>query len=209
MAGGRPHGARSLADGGAGSRGGHGNAGRGMIVLISLVVAVAENGVIGADAGLPWRLKGDMRHFRAVTMHKPVIMGRKTFDSIGKPLAGRTNIVLTRDADWAARLADGGAVNGTVANGAVVVHSLEEAFDAARETDAEEACVIGGGQIYLQALPHADRIHLTRVHMEAEGDTYFPPLDPAQWRQVSREEHAAGPEDTAPYTIIQLDRLGA
>jgi len=164
-------------------------------VLISLVVAVAENGVIGADNGLPWRLKGDMRHFKAVTMGKPVIMGRKTFQSIGKPLPGRTNIVLTRKEDF-------------VPDGVILVGSLDEALDAARQTGASEVCVIGGGDIYAQALPRADRLHLTRVHMKARGDTYFPEIDPADWHEVSREHHAASAEDTAAFTIHRLDRTG-
>lgn len=165
-------------------------------MIVSLVVAVAENGVIGADNGLPWRLKGDMKHFRAVTMGKPVIMGRKTFQSIGKPLSGRTNIVLSR-------------TGGDVPEGVVLVHSLAQALATAQETGAEEACVIGGAEIYMQTLPRADRLHLTRVHMQARGDTYFPDIDPTAWREEMRERHEAGAEDTAAFTIYQFDRVAA
>ncbi len=160
---------------------------------ISLVVAVAENGVIGTDNGLPWRLKGEMRHFKATTMGKPVIMGRKTFESIGKPLPGRTNIVLTRS-------------GGSVPDGVVLVQSLAEAFDAARTTGTDEACVIGGADIYTQALPFAHTLHFTRVHMHARGDTLFPDFDINEWHEVSARRVEASAEDTAAYTLMQLDR---
>lgn len=163
---------------------------------ISLVVAVAENGIIGADNGLPWRLKGDMKHFKATTMGKPVIMGRKTFESIGRPLPGRTNIVLTRgDAD--------------VPEGVAVVRSLSEAFAVARRTGAEEACVIGGGDIYAQAMPYADIVHLTRVHMDVDGDTSFPPVDPDAWKQTTCERVDASDGDSSAFSILRLERQGS
>ena len=162
---------------------------------ISLIVAVAENGMIGADNGLPWRLKGEMRHFRAATMGKPVIMGRKTYDSIGKPLPGRTNIVLTR-------------AGGAVPDGVILVNSLAEAVAAARETGADETCVMGGAEVYAQALPYTHTLHFTRVHMDARGDTVFPAFDLADWKEVSAERFEANSEDTAAYTIMQLDRTG-
>lgn len=162
---------------------------------ISLVVAVAENGVIGSDNDLPWRLKGDMNHFKATTMGKPIIMGRKTYDSIGRPLPGRTNIVMTRSGV-------------DLPEGVVRVSSLEEAFRAAKACDAEEACVTGGAEIYALALPYAHTLHFTRVHMDADGDTLFPQFDEAEWQETSARLVEAGEEDSAAYTIRQLDRKG-
>lgn len=162
---------------------------------ISLVVAVAENGVIGADNDLPWRLKGDLKHFKATTMGKPIIMGRKTYDSIGKPLPGRTNIVMSRRA-------------GGVPDGVVLVSSLEDAFKAAEATGADEACVTGGAEIYALALPYAHTLHYTRVHMDAEGDTLFPAFDQDEWTEVSSLRFEAGENDSAAYTILRFDRAG-
>ncbi len=153
---------------------------------IVLVVAVAENGVIGRDGTMPWHLPADLRHFKRLTTGKPVIMGRKTFESIGKPLPGRHNIVLTRDAGWQAE-------------GVTVVPNLAEAIAAAGldpRARADEIMVIGGAEIYAQALPIATRIELTRIHIAPEGDTLFPPLDPADWRETARDPHAA--EGDAP-----------
>ncbi|MGD1932949.1 MAG: dihydrofolate reductase [Candidatus Phaeomarinobacter sp.] len=162
---------------------------------ISLVVAVAENGVMGADNGLPWRLKGDMQHFKATTMGKPIIMGRKTYDSIGRPLPGRTNIVMTR----------GGA---DLPEGVVPVSSLEDAFLAAEETGAGEACGTGWAEIYALALPYAHTLHFTRVHMDADGDTVFPDFNTADWVETSTTRFEAGETDSAAYTVMQLDRVG-
>lgn len=162
---------------------------------ISLVVAVAENGVIGADNDLPWRLKGDLKHFKATTMGKPIIMGRKTYDSIGKPLLGRTNIVMSRRA-------------GGVPEGVVLVQSLEDAFNAAEATGADEACVTGGAEIYALALPYAHTLHYTRVHMDAEGDTLFPAFNQDEWTEVSSQRFEAGENDSAAYTVLRLDRAG-
>lgn len=162
---------------------------------ISLVVAVAENGVIGADNDLPWRLKGDLKHFKATTMGKPIIMGRKTYDSIGKPLPGRTNIVMSRSA-------------GGVPDEVVLVSSLQEAFRAAQATGADEACVTGGAEIYALALSYAHTLHYTRVHMDAEGDTLFPAFDLDEWTEVSSQRFEAGENDSAAYTVLRLDRVG-
>ena len=162
---------------------------------ISLVVAVAENGVMGADNGLPWRLKGDMKHFKATTMGKPVIMGRKTYESIGKPLPGRTNIVMTRS-------------SADLPEGVVQVSSLEEALQAAQDTGADEACVTGGAEIYALALPYAHTLHFTRVHMDADGDTAFPDFDMADWAETRAARFEAGETDSAAYTVMQLDRVG-
>lgn len=164
---------------------------------VVLVAAVAENGVIGANGGMPWRLKHDLAHFRRLTINKPVVMGRKTWQSIGRPLKDRTNIVITRDPDF-------------VAHGALVVPSFEAALDAARE-DAEargtgEIMVIGGSDIFLAAMPVADRLEITHVHASPEGDVIFPSIDPMVWREVSRRIHPAGPDDSADFSVTAYIR---
>ena len=159
--------------------------------MISIIVAVASNGVIGDKNSLLWHIREDMVHFRTTTSGHPVIMGRKTYDSIGRPLPKRTNVVITRDA------------NLTI-EGCAVVHSLEEAvsmFDS-----AEEVFVIGGAQIYAQALPLADRIYLTVVGKEYEGDTSFPAFDYSQWTELSKEDYARGEEYEYPFSFITLER---
>jgi len=161
-------------------------------VKIVLVAAVADNGVIGAGGGMPWRLRSDLAHFRQVTLNKPVIMGRKTFESIGKPLKDRTNIVITRDA-------------GRSAPGVIFVPSFDDALAVAR-TDAEkrgtdEIMVIGGSDVFRAAMPLADRLDVTHVHASPAGDVYFPPIDPTVWREASRREHAAGEHDSAGFTV--------
>ena len=143
---------------------------------LSFVVAMAQNRVIGRDNRLPWHLPADLRFFKRTTLGKPVIMGRKTYTSMGGPLPGRRNIVITGKPDYKAP-------------GCIVVHSLEEALIAAEP--AEEAMIIGGATIFVQTLPHLERIYLTLVHAEVEGDTWFPELDPGQWREVWREAHPA------------------
>ena len=157
---------------------------------ISLVLAMASNGMIGVDGGMPWRIPDDMKHFKAVTMGKPIVMGRKTWDSFPKkPLPGRTNIVITRDAAWHAE-------------GAVVAHALDEAF--AKASDAEEIAVIGGAQIYKLALPRADLVHLTEVHRDFAGDTHMPLFDQAHWRETTRDNRTT-PEGLA-YSFVTLER---
>ncbi len=141
-------------------------------ICISLVVAVSENNVIGKDNQLLWHLPNDLKFFKNTTWGMPVIMGRKTFDSMGKPLVGRTNIVITRQDDW-------------TAEGVMACSSLEEAMKAAAATDAKEAFVIGGGQIYKQSIGIADRIYLTRVHTNIGGDTFFPEVDTNLFELVS------------------------
>jgi len=159
---------------------------------ISIVVAMAANGVIGRDNQLPWRLPADLRHFRQTTMGKPILMGRKTYESIGRPLPGRTNIVITRDRDYAAE-------------GCVVVHSIEAALQAA--TPAEEVMVIGGAEFYRQVLPYADTIYLTRIHEDFEGDTFFPELKAAEWREVERSDCAPDEDNPHRYSFVRLDRV--
>jgi dihydrofolate reductase len=164
---------------------------------LTLVVAAAENGVIGSDGQLPWRLKSEMAHFRQATMGKPVVMGRKTFRSIGKPLKGRTNIVVTRDADF-------------TAPGILVAPTISAALATARgdalRRGADEIAVIGGADIYRQTLPMADRIVFTRVHLQPPGDSTFPLIDPGIWIESGRTEYAAGPQDDAPFTVLVFDR---
>ncbi len=160
--------------------------------LIVLVVAVADNGVIGRGGRLPWRLKSEMAHFRRVTMGKPVVMGRKTFLSIGKPLAGRSNIVVSRDSSFAAP-------------GAVVAPDIEAALTVARgdalRRGATEIAVIGGADVYAQTMPLADRLVLTRVHLRPDGDTTFPAVDPDVWQEMETAEHRAGPGDEASFSV--------
>jgi len=145
---------------------------------IALVVAVSRNGVIGVDNKLPWHLPGDLKHFKAVTLGKPVVMGRKTFESIGRPLPGRLNIVVTRDRNYLAA--------NPVANGVTLAHSLEAALQladsAAQAAGVAEIAVIGGADLYRQALPLAATVYLTRVELEVAGDACFPDLDPGRWR---------------------------
>ncbi|MBF0304810.1 MAG: dihydrofolate reductase [Alphaproteobacteria bacterium] len=160
---------------------------------ISLVVAVAANGAIGRGNDLPWRLPADLRHFKRVTMGKPVIMGRRTFESIGKPLPGRLNLVVSNSPDFKPE-------------GVVVVGGLAAALDAARAAGAAEAMVIGGARLFAEALPIADRIHLTEVHATVEGDVFLPDFDRAAWRESTRERHAAAAGEVADYSFVTLDR---
>jgi len=164
-------------------------------MILSLVVARADNGIIGRDNALPWRLPPDLRHFKRLTVGKPVVMGRRTFESIGKPLPGRHNIVLTRDPLWRAE-------------GVTVVANLAEAIAAAGLNPlarADEVMIIGGAQIYAEALPSARRVHLTEVHAAPDGDTLLPAFDPARWTETAREDHA--PEADAPgYSFVTLER---
>ena len=161
---------------------------------VSLVVAASTNNVIGRDRGLPWHLPDDLRHFKRLTVGKPVVMGRRTYESIGRPLPDRQNIVMTRDADY-------------VAEGCDVVTSVDEALDAAR--GAEEVMVIGGGQVYRDFLPRADRIYLTRVQAEVEGDTYFFDIDRTRWRLVSSEHHDADEKHAYAFDLMVFERRPA
>ena len=169
------------------------------MIPLAIVVARARNGVIGRAGGLPWRLKSDMALFKATTMGKPVIMGRKTWDSLQKkPLPGRLNLVLSRNA-------------ALEPPGAVVCDDLTEALGIAREQAAEdgagEVCVIGGEALFAAALPKARRLYLTEVEAEADGDARFSPFDEAAWREVRREPHPAGPDDDHPFVFRVLERL--
>jgi dihydrofolate reductase len=168
-------------------------------MLITLVVAVAENGVIGRDGGLPWRLSSDLKTFRRLTMGKPLIMGRRTFQSLKKPLDGRDNIVVTRD-------------DGFRPDGAIVVPSFEAALarakDCAKARGTDEIMVIGGADIFAASLPLAGRIYKTEVHGRPEGDTLMPEVDWKAWREVSREALPRGPHDNYGATLVRLERGG-
>jgi dihydrofolate reductase len=166
-------------------------------IAIVLFAAVAENGVIGRDNALPWRIKSDMARFRAVTMGKPVVMGRKTYLSIGKPLAGRTNIVVRRAAEFAV-------------SGVVAAANLDAALAVARgdalRRGSDSIVIIGGTEIFAQTMPFADRLDITLVHARPVGDTYFPTIDPHVWHEVDRSEHPAGPQDDAGFAHIIYKR---
>lgn len=160
-------------------------------MIRSLVVAVAENGVIGRDNRLPWRLPEDLAYFKRVTMGHPVLMGRRTYESIGRPLPGRRNLVVTNNRDFSAP-------------GCIVVHSLEEAWKAAG--DADEVSIIGGTALFQATLPVADRIHLTEVQASVEGDTFFPHFDRRDWNETEVMRHPADARHTYPFRIVVLDR---
>jgi dihydrofolate reductase len=160
--------------------------------LVSLVVAVARNGVIGRDNDLPWRLPDDLKHFKAITLGKPVVMGRRTFESIGRPLPGRENRVVSRRP-------------GFEAPGCRVFASLEEALAGPEP----EVMVIGGGQIYAAALPLAQRLYLTEVDAEVDGDARFPEIDPDTWREVSSEAHVADERHAHAFRVRLLERVAS
>jgi dihydrofolate reductase len=164
---------------------------------IIIVAAVAENGVIGRGNALPWRLKSDMQHFRALTMGKPVVMGRKTYQSIGKPLTGRTTIVVSRDSNFSAP-------------GIVVAASLDAALTAARgdalRRDTDTIVVAGGAEIYAQAMPLATRLAITHVHKRIAGDACFPAIDPNEWYESERREHDAAAADEAAFAFVTYER---
>jgi dihydrofolate reductase len=166
-------------------------------IRILLLAAVADNGVIGRDNALPFHQSSDLKRFKALTLGKPVLMGRKTFLSIGKPLPGRTNIVVSRNPDFAA-------------DGVVVARNLDSALalarDDARKRGAGEIVVIGGTDIFAQTMPLADRLEITHVHARPDGDTFFPPIDATQWRAVARIDHPAGPRDEAAFSYVTYAR---
>jgi dihydrofolate reductase len=167
---------------------------------VVLVAAVAENGVIGREGALPWRLKSDMQHFRRLTTGRPVVMGRKTFESIGRPLKDRINIVISRDKSYAPE-------------GVVVAHSLEAAMQLAREDakkrGAESIAIIGGSGVFADGLVFADRLEITLVHASPAGDTYFPPIDPEIWEETARLRQEAAPGDDADISFITYERVRA
>ena len=159
---------------------------------IAIVVAMAENRVIGRDGALPWRLPADMARFRALTMGKPIVMGRRTHESIGRALDGRTNIVVSRRPHYRA-------------TGCTATPSFDAALEAA--SDAEEVAIIGGASIYERALPVATRIHLTLVHASVEGDVRFPHIEPGAWREIARTERRADARNRHDLSFIELVRV--
>jgi dihydrofolate reductase len=166
-------------------------------VALVLVAAVADNGVIGRDNALPFRQSSDLKRFKVLTMGKPVLMGRKTFLSIGKPLPGRTNIVVSRNSGFAAE--------GVVAAGDLDL-ALSTACGDALRRGADEVAVIGGADIFSLLMPLADRLEITHVHSRPDGDTHFPPIDASQWRAVAKSELPAGPRDEAPVSYVTYVR---
>lgn len=167
-------------------------------MMLSLICALSENGVIGRNNALPWHLSEDLKYFKRATMGKCIIMGRKTFESIGRPLPGRTNIIVTRNRDY------------EVEN-ARVVDSLAEAIELAENIafidGSDEAFVIGGAELYKLAMPVVDRMHLTLVHAEVDGDTWFPEFDAEEWGQISCEDYPASETNPYPYSICVFERL--
>jgi dihydrofolate reductase len=160
--------------------------------VLALVVAMDQQGVIGKGGTLPWRLPADLKHFRAITWGKPVVMGRKTHESIGRPLPGRKNIVVSRDPDYSSP-------------GCSVVHSIEQAL--AHIQAAAEVMIIGGAALYAETLPRAHRIYLTEVHAEFDGDVHFPAYDRTAWRERERVDHSADAVNLYPYSFVLLERF--
>ena len=167
---------------------------------LAIIVAAAENGVIGSNNALPWHLPEDLRYFKRVTMGKPIVMGRKTFEAIGRPLPGRTNIVITRNPAFRAE-------------GVKVVSSLDEALcladDIATIDGVEELVVIGGAEIYRAAIPRADRLYITEVHARVEGDAVLPEIDWSNWLELSRKRYAATDANPYDYSLVVYHRAGS
>lgn len=160
---------------------------------ISLIAAVAQNGVIGWNNDLPWHLPDDFAFFKRKTSHHPIIMGRKSLEALGKPLPNRTNIVLTRNTEFSAA-------------GVTVVHTLDAAIAEAKAINQTEIYVIGGAEIYKMALPIATTLYLTEIHHDFEGDAYFPPFDKSEWKEVSRRPHPADERHAVPFDFVEYER---
>ena len=164
------------------------------MTIISLVVAASRNGVIGKDGGLPWHISSDLKLFKQITMGKPVIMGRKTWDSLPrKPLPGRRNIVISRKADYPV-------------SGAEMARSVDEALALAKVDDPPEIAVIGGGEVYRLFWPLADQVYLTEVELEVKGDTFFPKINPVEWDLLEAVPHERGPNDSADFVLKRFKR---
>lgn len=162
-------------------------------MIISIIVATAKNQVIGKDNDIPWYLPADLKYFKKTTLNHHIIMGRKCYESIGRPLPKRTNIVLTRNPFVA------------ISN-CLIAHSIEEALALAKDNGETEAFIIGGGEIYKQSMPYADRVYLTEVDLEVEGDVFFPNLDPENWQEVSAEAHQAAGKNEYDYVFKVYER---
>jgi dihydrofolate reductase len=159
---------------------------------ITIVVAMSNNSLIGREGGLPWRLSADLQHFKSITMGKPIVMGRLTYESIGRPLPGRENIILTRDPEYKAE-------------GCTIIHDLEQI--KSRCSDVEELMIIGGAQLYFETLPIANKLFVTEVHAELDGDTFFPDLDRSQWREMEREHFTADEKNDFDFSFVALERI--
>jgi dihydrofolate reductase len=163
-------------------------------MILSALVAADENNAIGKDNDLLWSLPDDMRFFKTVTMGHAVIMGRRTLESLGRPLKNRENICITRNGSYKPE-------------GVHIVHSIEAAINLAKTMEPEEAFLLGGGEIFQQGLHLCDRVYLTRVHAVYEADTFFPELIPAEWKEVERQEHPADERHAVPFTFLTYDRI--
>jgi len=161
--------------------------------IISAIAAMAENRIIGKNNQLPWHLPADLKHFKAVTTGHPILMGRKTYDSIGRPLPNRTNIILTRNPS-------------VDIPGCKVVTSIQEAIQLASNENVQELFIIGGAEVYRQLLPQIQRLYLTIVHQNFDGDAFFPELDAKEWREVSRERHEPDEKNAYAYSFVRLER---
>ena len=164
----------------------------------TIVVACAKGRVIGKDNAMPWHLPADLQHFKKLTLGHPLIMGRKTFESIGRPLPGRTTFVITRQKNWHAK-------------GVKICHSLEQAYmqaeGEARDLGVDSLMIVGGADFYRQALPDVQRVYLTEIDLDVEGDTFFPVLDEKEWRLVHREKHSPDEKNNLSYSFCQLNRM--
>jgi len=163
-------------------------------MLISIIVAVSENGVIGLNNQLIWRLPDDLKRFKQLTLGHPMIMGRKTFESIGKPLPGRQSIIITRDENFSFE-------------GTIVAHSLEEAVDEAKKSGADEAFIIGGGDIYNQVQDIADKLYITEVHTDTEGDTFFKIQKPDLWKEIEKTHHQKDEKHVFSFDFVDLEKV--
>ena len=161
--------------------------------MISFVVAIGQNNVMGKDNAIPWHIPADLKFFKKVTMGHPIVMGRKTYDSIGKPLPGRENIIMTRNQNYAQE-------------GCTVIHTIEELLKL--EEKNEEVCVIGGAEIFKITFPHADRLYLTKINHEFEGDTFFPDFDESEWKIISEEKGPKDEKNPYDYTFFIYERKG-
>ena len=159
---------------------------------VAIIVAMDKQGLIGRDNDLPWKISADLKYFRQITMGKPLVMGRNTHESIGRPLPGRKNIIVTSNAKYHV-------------DGCTAVQSLEEAFHACG--DAEEVMVMGGASLYKQLLPKADKLYITQVNAELDGDTWFPHWDKNQWQEISKEDHLADDMNQYPYSFVVYERI--
>ncbi|MEE2996446.1 MAG: dihydrofolate reductase [Pseudomonadota bacterium] len=167
---------------------------RSEVLRISLIVAVSENGIIGRDGSLPWKVSGDLKYFKDVTLGKPIVMGRKTYESIGRPLPGRCNFVISRNPEFSAE-------------GIEVFASLKCLISCIKQRGAAELMIIGGAALYAEALDFANKIYLTEIHADIAGDVSFPTISSSNWQEISREWHAAGERDDHDHSFVILERI--